>query len=275
MDKDYFIEDLSSSEDDNLKYSTCKQSGRINRDNSPPAILAFSVTSGQDKLGGQSLHYDTGDLEEVSTDSDETVEEWMILDKDPREGDATIQLNLSFSISSDENTDHEDKNDTLFPDQWAVSKRDKEPGKLFSVCRYFTPEQPLFCPVCKKTGHLAKSCLLQKKYAVCVLCGIQGHLQIECPNRPCSRCGLLSHGSRACDRQPVWNQHCQRCSLMGHLSDVCPDTWRQYHYTITMTDSPIKIQTCHTIKQKKRFANCYNCARRGHYGHECSLKKDD
>ncbi|XP_033829652.1 zinc finger CCHC domain-containing protein 7-like [Periophthalmus magnuspinnatus] len=277
MNKDYFIEDLSSSEDDNLTCSTWKQSSRSKRDNSPPVILAFSITSERDTQGDQScVDTDDGEQEEeeeVSTDYDETVEEWMLLDKDPQEGDSTIQLNLSFSISSDEDSDHEDKTVTLFQDQWAVSKRDKESGKQSSVCRYFTLDQSLFCPVCKKTGHLAKSCQLQKKCPVCVLCGIQGHLQKECPSRPCSKCGLLSHASRACDRLPVWNQHCQRCGLMGHLSDICPDTWRQYHYTITMTDSPIKIQTCHVVKQKKRSANCYNCSRRGHYGHECSRKR--
>ncbi|KAK7922077.1 hypothetical protein WMY93_008979 [Mugilogobius chulae] len=152
--------------------------------------------------------------------------------------------------------------------------KDKDSEELSSVCHYSTlHNQSLFCPICKKMGHLAKNCQSQKKSHVCVLCGIQGHLQKDCPRQLCSRCGLLSHGFRACNRPPVWNQHCQRCGLMGHVTDICPDTWRQYHYITTTVESPRKIQTFHTINQKKRPAYCYNCSRRGHYGHECSLKR--
>ncbi|XP_072293858.1 uncharacterized protein [Eucyclogobius newberryi] len=291
MNKDYFIEDFSYSEDENnFNYSTWKPSGLINRDDSPPAILAYSISSGRDTWGQHSP-------EQEGSSDEESVEKWMMLDEDPEEGDSTIQLNLSFSISSEEDSNHEDKNIQLFQDQWAVSKIDKDSGEDGSICRYFMPDRSLFCPICKRTGHLAKSCQLQKKCPICVLCGIQGHLQKECPSRPCSRCGLLSHGVRAwaCDRLPVWNQHCQRCGLMGHLSDLCPDIWRQYHHTvrqlfyivknglsiwhgihffpiqISVTKSAIRIQRA--IKQKKRFTYCYNCSRRGHYGHVCSLKR--
>ncbi len=69
----------------------------------------------------------------------------------------------------------------------------------------------------------------QQKCPTCVLCGIQGHIQRDCPGRPCSICGLPSHGFRPCERPPLWNQHCQRCGMTGHLSDVSlsisPQVW--------------------------------------------------
>lgn len=122
-----------------------------------------------------------------------------------------------------------------------------------------------------------------QKSPTCVLCGIQGHIQRDCPGRPCPHCGLTSHGLNPCRVPPVWKQHCQRCGAMGHLTDVslwllvskqpsgfirqvltsqegsfvkpwsaqslfpseenffsflyvpqaCPDTWRQYHLTVS------------------------------------------
>lgn len=49
---------------------------------------------------------------------------------------------------------------------------------------------------------------------------MRGHVGRDCPNRPCSSCGLPSHGHRACERPPVWSQHCHRCGITGHLLDV-------------------------------------------------------
>lgn len=281
MNKHYFIEDLRSSSEEedighNARHWDIWTRNRPSQNDSPPAMLAFSITSGRGKHGdqspepGPSCHIDAdGGVQEESNDG--SVEEWMILDQVSEDGDSTIQLNLSYSnTSSEEDTDDEN---TLREDSWAVSIKDKESVEVLSVCRYFMPRQSLICPICKKTGHLAKSCQVQRKSPVCVLCGIPGHLQKECPSRPCSRCGLLAHGARVCDRPPVWYQHCQRCGIMGHLSDICPDTWRQFHHTTKMTEVPIKRWTYQTMKQKKRHAHCYNCSERGHYGYECRLKR--
>lgn len=127
---------------------------------------------------------------------------------------------------------------------------------------YFLPGCSLFCRACNRTGHLAKSCSFRKvnelthqccfhghlqrflnrtilkiffvvgflslcwqKYPICVLCGIQGHIQRKCPSRPCGRCGLPSHALKPCDLPPVWNQHCLRCGMTGHLSDVSSQVW--------------------------------------------------
>lgn len=277
MSKDYFIEDLrSSSEDEDIghKYWAYRTRSRPAKSNSPSAL---SITSEQSELGdlspepGPSFDANTDGLEEDNS-SVGSVEEWMILDEGEEEGDGTIQLNLSYSnISSEEETDCKDNN--MREDSWTLSKRDKESGEV-SICRYFAPGRSLMiCPICKKTGHFAKSCKIQRKRPVCVLCGIDGHLQKECPSRPCSRCGLLAHGVRPCDRPPVWHQNCQRCGMTGHLSDICPDTWRQFHHTTKKTEASTWRWTCPTIKQKQRTVHCYNCSKRGHYGYECHLKR--
>lgn len=286
MNEDYFIEDLrSSSEDEGDGHNGFWIQHPPARSDSPPAILAFSITSGRAKHGQQSPEPRPSNTVDTESDgegqgdsSDGSVEEWMILDQVSEEGDSNIQLNLSYSYSSsEEDTDRKDDVDddddnSLLQDSWAVSKRDKESEKV-SIGRYFVPGQLLICRVCTKTGHTAKSCQVQRKCPVCVLCGIQGHLQRECPTRPCSRCGLLAHGARACDRPPVWHQHCQRCGIMGHLSDICPDNWRQFHQTTKMTEVPIWRQTRQTIRRKKRRAHCYNCSNRGHFGYECNMKR--
>lgn len=62
--------------------------------------------------------------------------------------------------------------------------------------------------------------LYWQKSPTCVLCGMQGHTQRDCPGRPCTNCGLSSHNPNPCKVPPVWNQHCQRCGMTGHLSDV-------------------------------------------------------
>lgn len=59
-----------------------------------------------------------------------------------------------------------------------------------------------------------------QKYPTCILCGIRGHIQRDCPGRPCTSCGLPSHDLEPCEKPPVWKQHCQRCGMTGHLSDV-------------------------------------------------------
>lgn len=59
-----------------------------------------------------------------------------------------------------------------------------------------------------------------QKLPVCALCGIQGHIQRDCPGRHCPSCGLPSHCHRPCQEPPMWSQHCQRCRMTGHLSDV-------------------------------------------------------
>ncbi|CAK6972721.1 zinc finger CCHC domain-containing protein 7-like [Scomber scombrus] len=251
-----------------IEGSSFSESEERHRGGSPPLLLAFSITPGQ-------LLQDTSpDLqEEDGGDSDQYIDDWMILEGEEQEGDSSIQLNLSYrnSISDDDSGD-EDQNMKSVKDTWAVSEKDKSFVGQSLLSRYFVRGRPLMCHICNRAGHLAKSCYIHKKCPTCILCGIQGHIQRDCPRRPCPICGLPSHGLRPCENPPTWNQHCERCGMTGHLSDACPDIWRQYHMTIRL-EIPPSPQKVHSLKHKRCPAHCYNCSKMGHYGYECTKRR--
>ncbi|XP_056295215.1 zinc finger CCHC domain-containing protein 7-like isoform X2 [Pseudoliparis swirei] len=270
----FFVEDLNSSEgEEDIMFShqklpsSCKRAARLSREGSPPSpplLLAFNITSGRPPhLSSPSP---PSSLEEE--DSDQPIEEWMLLGGEEQVGDSSIQLNLSYRGGWEDDSGDEDQTVKSVKDTWAVSEKDKGGADRSLPSRYFSR----ICNICNKTGHLAKSCYSHKKSPTCVLCGIQGHVQRDCPGRPCPNCALPSHGLRPCERPRVWNQHCHRCGMMGHLSDTCPDTWRQYHFTIR-SELPVRPWTAHVLKKKKCPAHCCNCSERGHYGYECTKRR--
>uniref|UniRef100_A0A671VR81 Zinc finger CCHC domain-containing protein 7 n=1 Tax=Sparus aurata TaxID=8175 RepID=A0A671VR81_SPAAU len=276
----FFVEGSSSSENEGaLKItrqkhsSSCKLASRRSRESSPPLLLAFTTASGRVLQDSSQSPASSLDLqEEQEEDREQPIEEWMILDTEEQVGDSSIQLNLSYWTSSEDDSGDEDEKLKSVKDTWAVSEKDKYGADLSLPARYFAPGRSLVCNICNRTGHLAKSCYYHKKCPICVLCGIQGHIQRDCPGRPCPSCGLPSHGFRPCERPPLWNQHCQRCGVAGHLSDACPDTWRQYHLTVRL-EVPLRPHRVHTPKHRKCTAHCYNCSETGHYGYECTKRR--
>ncbi|KAI9538836.1 hypothetical protein NQZ68_008912 [Dissostichus eleginoides] len=278
----FFIEDSNSSDGEQQmkfsrqkQHSSRKQAARISREISPPLIL-FNITSGRtlkprNQSPASSLNVQEEE-EEEEKDSDQPVEEWMMLGGEEQVGDSSIHLNLSYCNSPQDDSGDEDHTVKSVKDTWAVSDKDKCGADQSLPSRYFGAGRALTCNICNRTGHLAKSCYYHRKCPTCILCGIQGHTQRDCPGRPCPSCGLPSHGLRRCERPPLWNQHCQRCGTSGHLSDVCPDTWRQNHLTIRL-ELPVRPWTVHTLKHKKCPAFCYNCSMRGHYGYECAKRR--
>ncbi|XP_047440999.1 zinc finger CCHC domain-containing protein 7-like isoform X1 [Mugil cephalus] len=280
----FFIGDSSSSEGEiNFSHQhndmSCKQATRLRRESSPPLLLAFSVHSAR-SLQDTSLSSSDDSQEDDEEDGDQPIEEWMILEEEEQVGDSSIQLNLSYGNSSeddsgDEDTDRTDKNVKPLKDIWDVSDKDKYGAYQSLTSRYFAPGRLTICHVCNRTGHLAKSCYFQKvKEHTCLslLRAIssaphspaEGHIRRDCPGRPCSSCGLPFHGLRPCEMPPVWNQHCQRCGITGHLSDACPDTWRQYHLTIRL-EVPLRPQIVPNVNHKRFHAHCYNCSKKGHF----------
>lgn len=114
-DDRFFVEDLNSSEDEQeIKLShqkrsaACEQAARLSRERSPPLLLAFSTTSGwlqKDSSGNPTSSLDLQlEGEEEERDSDQPIEEWMILGREGELGDSSIQLNLSYWNSSEEDS---------------------------------------------------------------------------------------------------------------------------------------------------------------------------
>lgn len=258
---------------DQTHRNSCNKAERLSRESSPPLLLAFSINHGRAlQDGSPSPAVPQGQRDEEEEDSDHTIEEWMMLGGEEQEGDASIQLNLDCWSSSEDDSRDEDLKVKYMEDTWAVSIKDKCGADQSQSSRYFLPDRSLTCQICNRTGHLSKRCYYYRKYPTCILCGIRGHIQKVCPRRPCTNCGLPSHGFRPCEPPSVWNQHCQRCGMTGHLSDACPDTWRQYHLTIQL-EPPLRPQTVVSHKHKRYQAHCYNCSRRGHHGYECTKKR--
>ncbi|XP_056228615.1 zinc finger CCHC domain-containing protein 7 [Seriola aureovittata] len=207
-----------------------------------------------------------------SPDSD-CLENWMILGPGNQEGDQSISLNLEGG--SDSNADAEEEEER----SWVVSDKDREAqiynkdkGARIVVPRvsnrYYTGKN-VQCRNCNKTGHLSKTCPEPKKLLPCFLCGTPGHVVSECPNKHCNNCGLPGHLFGSCSERAYWHKQCHRCSMTGHFFDACPQIWRQYHIT-TKTGPPVKQ---HRQDNGRSPAYCYNCSRKGHFGHVCTRQK--
>ncbi|XP_043982381.1 zinc finger CCHC domain-containing protein 7-like isoform X1 [Gambusia affinis] len=254
---------------------SAKLFSQLSRDSSPPLLLAFSITSGKIRQDTSSIS-SAGSQEQLEEDSDQPIEEWMILDGEEQAEDPSIQLNLGCWESSEEDVEDEgmtDKKVKLGGDTWAVSDKDKYGGTQSLGSRYFMAGRSSPCNICNRMGHVARRCYFHKqKSPTCVLCGVQGHVQRDCPSRPCSTCGLPSHALNPCRVPPVWKQHCQRCGVTGHMFDACPDLWRQYHLTVKL-GVPFRPRNAFNLKHKSHHAHCYNCSKRGHFGHECTKRR--
>lgn len=205
------------------------------------------------------------------SESSDDLENWMILGPGNQDGDQSISLNLEGG--SDSSADAEEKA------SWLVSSKDKDAGiynrdkgaratgpRLSN--RYYT-DKSVQCRNCSKNGHLSKNCPESKQLVPCYLCGTPGHLSSECPNKHCNNCGLPGHLYNSCRDRAHWHQSCERCFMTGHSTNACPEIWRQYHIT-TETRTPLKPKG----KDRGRTpAYCYNCSRRGHFGHVCTRKR--
>uniref|UniRef100_A0A1A8NWG8 Zinc finger CCHC domain-containing protein 7 n=2 Tax=Nothobranchius rachovii TaxID=451742 RepID=A0A1A8NWG8_9TELE len=241
-----------------------RQAAQLRREISPP-LLTFPITSQKTQDDTSSVFSYDSQEEQGEEESDQPIEEWMILGGEEQEEDSSIQLNLAYWDDSEDDDMTDVKS---VSDIWAVSDKDKDGAAQPLRTRYFVPGRFSICNLCNKTGHFARNCTSHKKRPTCVLCGIQGHIQRDCQSRPCPKCGLPPHGLSPCRVPSVWKQHCQRCGMMGHLSDACPDTWRQYHLTVKV-GVPFRPRSVCSLRHKNRRAHCYNCSKRGHYGFEC------
>ncbi|XP_051940215.1 zinc finger CCHC domain-containing protein 7 isoform X1 [Hippocampus zosterae] len=208
-------------------------------------------------------------LSSNSSHSD-VVEKWMILGQGNEDGDQCISLNLEGG--SDSNAEVEEDGN------WLISVKDRE-AQIFNkdgrgraavsrvVNRYYT-EKNVRCRSCDKMGHLSKNCP-EPKTPVCFLCGNSCHKTTGCPHKHCNNCGLPGHVHRSCNERPYYRKQCHRCGMTGHFFDACPEIWRQYHVS-TKVGPPQKPQREHN---SRRPAYCYNCSKKGHFGHGCTQQR--
>lgn len=210
---------------------------------------------------------DTSQDDYEEHDESDQIEEWMLIGSSKEAADTSISLNLEGCRASDSNQGETDV-------EWSVGEKDREaqivnaPGRR-RLYRYYTTDKNIRCKNCDKQGHLFKDCPTPKKSPVCCLCGEKDHFLNSCPERPCTNCSLPGHFYRECIERPYWKKHCHRCEMRGHYADACPEVWRQYHITIT-PGSPVRLPKQPANKKK---GYCYNCAQKGHHGHECTVKR--
>lgn len=207
-----------------------------------------------------------------SSDSDD-LENWMILGPGQEEGDQSISLNLDGVAESSADVEEQDES-------WLISDKDRK-ARIFNkdkgvkavvqrqlTNRYYT-DKNVQCRNCNKTGHLSKNCPEPKKVSACFLCGTHGHRVSECPNKHCNNCSQPGHLYSTCSERAYWHKQCHRCGMTGHFFDACPEIWRQYHITIKV-GPPVTQQK----KNKGRTpAYCYNCSKKGHFGHDCTRQR--
>lgn len=107
-DKSFFIEGPSSS-DDEVEFGiweqkdhsiSCEQTAALSGESSPPLLLAFSITSGQKLRDDSSSPASSLDAQA----EEEAIEDWMILGRGEQSGDSSIQLNLSYWYSSEDDS---------------------------------------------------------------------------------------------------------------------------------------------------------------------------
>ncbi|KAK7929434.1 hypothetical protein WMY93_005829 [Mugilogobius chulae] len=109
----------------------------------------------------------------------------------------------------------------------------------------------------------------KQKVSSCFLCGTVGHVVSACPYKHCNNCGLPGHLFNSCHERAYWHKQCRRCSMTGHFLDDCPEVWRQYHITIKKGPPVIHQEN----SRGRTPAYCYNCAKKGHFGHECRMQR--
>uniref|UniRef100_A0A8C5Z115 Zinc finger CCHC domain-containing protein 7 n=1 Tax=Marmota marmota marmota TaxID=9994 RepID=A0A8C5Z115_MARMA len=204
--------------------------------------------------------------EEESTISEsDNVESWMLLGCEVDDKDDDILLNL---VGCENSVTEDDVN-------WFISDKDVEAqiGNNRSsgrwTRRYYSANKNVTCRNCDKCGHLSKNCPLPQKVRPCCLCSERGHLQYACPARFCLDCSLPMSSNHRCLERSSWRKRCDRCDMIGHYADACPEIWRQYHLT-TKPGPPKKPKT---PSGQSALVYCYNCAQKGHYGHECTERR--
>lgn len=169
--------------------------------------------------------------------------------------------NISINLSSNSSGPTKQHNGI-----WHVNFEDLPQSHIF---RYYTKSMNFTCRNCLKRGHRKKDCNQPKKQSPCFLCGIFGHRPNKCLQKVCKKCQSTGHKAKNCTGYMNSQVHCNVCQYDGHEAENCPDIWRRYHLT--------KDENCivHGSGKINTKVYCYNCGRKGHFGHQCKMSRDD
>ncbi|KAL1776665.1 zinc finger protein CCHC domain-containing protein 7 [Sigmodon hispidus] len=216
------------------------------------------------------IEVSSNEEEESTISENENVESWMLLGCEEDDKDNDILLNLvGCENTGTEGESGEDDVNWFISDKDIEAKIDNNRSSGRWTNRYYSANKNVICRNCDKRGHLSKNCPLPQKVRPCCLCSERGHLQYGCPARFCLDCSLPMSSTHRCLERSSWRKRCDRCDMIGHYADACPEIWRQYHLT-TKPGPPKKPKT---PSGQSALVYCYNCAQKGHYGHECTERR--
>ncbi|OCF74673.1 hypothetical protein I204_05053 [Kwoniella mangroviensis CBS 8886] len=144
-----------------------------------------------------------------------------------------------------------------------------------------TADQSKICQNCKRPGHRSKDC----KHIICTTCGAEdAHERRDCPvGLVCFGCGGRGHRKQDCP-DPVSRSSrrtgCDRCGSRDHTENTCHTLWRVYSYLSTDARADIIRDKMSAEGWEKEAIGgraseewCYNCAREGHLGDDCSKRR--
>lgn len=114
-DQPFFVVDYCSSEEEEVSDQRHRSSrnrvARLSGESSPPLLLAFSACSGRNlqdsRVSPTSSPAIQQEREEENEHGDHAIEEWMILGGEEQVGDSSIQLNLGYWDSSEDDSGDE------------------------------------------------------------------------------------------------------------------------------------------------------------------------
>ncbi|WWC70235.1 uncharacterized protein I206_104185 [Kwoniella pini CBS 10737] len=144
-----------------------------------------------------------------------------------------------------------------------------------------TADQSKICQNCKRPGHRSKDC----KHVICTTCGAEdSHERRDCPvGLVCFGCGSRGHRKQDCP-DPVSRMSrrtgCDRCGSRDHMENTCHTIWRVYAYLSNDVRAEIiKDKYASDGWEKEAIGGraseewCYNCAREGHLGDDCTKRR--
>lgn len=169
------------------------------------------------------------------------------IDED-EEDDDIILTDDSLSELSDSELDKDPTH------RMALEYYDKFSKGQLDWCEKF-PELGPECRNCHRRENCNFPCDHPPKYQ-CKLCGQWNHQTFQCRDRA------------ELEYKKNYNIPCVYCSKRNHLGRNCPDHWRQFHRTTGSTYIPYDNTPADRTK-----ASCYNCAAKGHWGHECTAPR--